>query len=253
MFKFAAFLAFVLQIVVCTNASADSTPAPEQKNVFVGKLVLEDLVPPDDRKFKLKEDLEYVDPSGIHWYARSGLVFDGASIPRSLWTIIGSPYTGTYRRAAVLHDYYCDNHYRIWQDVHRMFYDAMLTDGTGSFKAKVMYYAVYRFGPRWSIDEIVTCPKGMACAKPGDLKVSVAHPIVDDAAAVAEMQGVEETLKQKDLTLNEIEALAASKPNLTFSHSVENLSDNWVEYNNRSKSPNYVPPEKMKTDLDKLP
>ena len=54
----------------------------DQRNIFIGQLVLKDLIPPDDRKFQLVEDLEYIDPKGDHWYARSGLVFDGASIPR---------------------------------------------------------------------------------------------------------------------------------------------------------------------------
>jgi hypothetical protein len=29
---------------------------------------------------------------------------DGTSIPQMFWWVIGSPYTGDYRRAAVLHD-----------------------------------------------------------------------------------------------------------------------------------------------------
>lgn len=36
-----------------------------------------------------------------------------------------------------------------WEDVHLMFYQACRCGGVGETKAKVMYYAVYNFGPRW--------------------------------------------------------------------------------------------------------
>jgi Protein of unknown function (DUF1353) len=42
------------------------------------------------------------DPDGQKWTAPGGSVVDGASIPRALWTIVGSAYTGDYRRASVL-------------------------------------------------------------------------------------------------------------------------------------------------------
>ena len=34
---------------------------------------------------------------------------DGASIPRALWTLVGSPYRGDYRRASIVHDQACDD------------------------------------------------------------------------------------------------------------------------------------------------
>jgi len=37
-----------------------------------------------------------------------------------------------------------------------MFYDAMRCSGVGLFKAKVMFYAVYRFGPRWTLAQEAT-------------------------------------------------------------------------------------------------
>src|ERR1700674_3220752 len=89
--------------------------AQDRKDKFIGTLVLEDVDPSGGRKFRLGQDLTYVDPQGLPWYARKGLVFDGASIPQALWSIIGSPYTGLYRRAAVIHDFYCTNLYRNWE------------------------------------------------------------------------------------------------------------------------------------------
>jgi hypothetical protein len=37
----------------------------------------------------------------------------------------------------------------LWQSVHRMFYEASRLSGVGELHAKVMYLAVYHFGPRW--------------------------------------------------------------------------------------------------------
>src|SRR4051812_31635812 len=75
---------------------------------------------------------------------------DGASIPQALWSIVGSPFTGKYVQASVIHDYYCDVRVRRWQHVHRIFYEAMLVSGVSETRAKIMYAAVYFAGPRWS-------------------------------------------------------------------------------------------------------
>ncbi len=38
-----------------------------------------------------------------------------------------------------------------WKAVHRMFYNAMRCSGVNEIKAKIMYYAVYNFGPCWGL------------------------------------------------------------------------------------------------------
>lgn len=35
---------------------------------------------------------------------KAGFVYDGASIPRLFWSLIGSPFTGTHTKAAFIHD-----------------------------------------------------------------------------------------------------------------------------------------------------
>jgi hypothetical protein len=122
----------------------------QSRGEFIGTLVLEDIDETAGRNFKLREPFAYRDPDGLVWEAKAGTVIDGASIPRPLWTIVGSPYTGLYRRASVIHDYYCMTRERQWEAVHKAFYDAMITAGVGPQQAKLMYYAVYRFGPRWT-------------------------------------------------------------------------------------------------------
>jgi hypothetical protein len=99
---------------------------------------------------KLVEPFAYIDPTGERWDAPVGAVVDGASIPRFAWTAIGGPFEGSYRDASVIHDVGCVEQSRPWQAVHRMFFTAMLASGVELLKAKIMYAAVYHFGPRWS-------------------------------------------------------------------------------------------------------
>lgn len=103
----------------------------------------------DDRNMELLEDFAYIDPQGHKWLAPRGSMINGASIPRLFWNTIGSPYTGNYRNASVVHDVACEERRAAWQDVHRMFYDACRCGGVGIVQAKLMYWAVYHRGPRW--------------------------------------------------------------------------------------------------------
>ena len=83
------------------------------------------------------------------WTAPAGTVTDGATIPPVFWTAIGGPFEDRYRDAAVNHDYECCVQQNPWRDVHRMFYDAMMTRGVEPWRAKLMYFAVYHTGPSW--------------------------------------------------------------------------------------------------------
>lgn len=103
---------------------------------------------PDGRTAALLAVFAYVDGSGTRWEVPTGAIVDGASIPRPLWSLIGSPWTGKYREASVVHDHFCDTKMAEWKTVHRNFYTAMLANGVGTIQAKIMYAAVYRFGPR---------------------------------------------------------------------------------------------------------
>jgi hypothetical protein len=108
----------------------------------------------DGRKAKLLKSFRFTDASGKPWEAPAGTEIDGASIPQVFWTIIGGPYEGKYRFGSIVHDRYCVDHGgRAWRDVHRMFYNACLAGGTDPQTAKLMYAAVYHFGPRWSEEE----------------------------------------------------------------------------------------------------
>jgi hypothetical protein len=126
-----------------------STPSFAQGS-FTGRVVVEWLTGQNpERDMRLIEPFSYTDPKGKKWSVPAGAVINGASIPPSLWSVVGSPYTGSYRRASVIHDYYCGTRSETWQDVHRMFYYAMIAGGVDTIQAKVFYAAVYGGGPRW--------------------------------------------------------------------------------------------------------
>jgi hypothetical protein len=110
------------------------------------------------RDAKLLAPFAYIDADGKRWEVPAGTTVDGASIPWPLWSIIGSPWTGRYREASVVHDYYCETKKAPWKVVHRRFYTAMLANGVDEIQAKIMYAAVYRFGPRWDFEYTLTCP-----------------------------------------------------------------------------------------------
>ena len=103
----------------------------------------------DGRNMTLLRDLAYVDPQGVVWTAPAGSEVDGASIPRSLWSVMGGPFEGKYRNASVLHDVAYEQQKRPWEDCDRMFYNAMRCSGVSAAEAGTMYYALYKFGRHW--------------------------------------------------------------------------------------------------------
>ena len=103
----------------------------------------------DGRDMKLLRGLSFIDDANKYWLAKADSVINGASIPKMLWSLIGSPFVGKYRRASVLHDVHCHIKINHWQDVHMMFHEAMLADGVDHGLADLMFQAVYLFGPRW--------------------------------------------------------------------------------------------------------
>ncbi|MEO1610631.1 MAG: DUF1353 domain-containing protein, partial [Pseudomonadota bacterium] len=104
---------------------------------------------PDGRSMRLEKPVRYFGPDDVRWDAPAGLVSDGASIPPFFWSVIGGPFSGPYRSAAIVHDHYCETRERPWQEVHKAFYTASRAAGVPETQAQLMYFAVYRFGPRW--------------------------------------------------------------------------------------------------------
>lgn len=133
----------------------------------------------DGRSCKLLAPIEYRTEANIQWPVPAGAWLDGASIPQAFWSIIGGPYEGKYREPSVVHDHYCITKIRPWRDTHRMFHDAMMCRGVPSFKARIMFYAVYRFGPRWpDVAEAAQAPE------PAVADDAVARSVLEDARLI---------------------------------------------------------------------
>lgn len=104
-----------------------------------------------------KAQIDFIDAQGDTWTAPPQTLTDGASIPAIFAAMIGDRQTREYLIAAALHDAYCGvgneelETYRTrpWHEVHRMFYEALIVNGTPPQKAKLMFAAVYLGGPRW--------------------------------------------------------------------------------------------------------
>ena len=93
--------------------------------------------------------------------------FDGASIPKALWGIIGSPMTDGYQRAACLHDaLYASEHFNR-KTCDELFLEAMKSDSVGYFKRYAMYNAVRIFGgavwAKHNKDEVNAYRKYITC------------------------------------------------------------------------------------------
>src|SRR4051812_46435316 len=114
---------------------------PASNPHFEGEVEARWMVQPgEDRKMVLLKDFAFVDSGGFKWEADSGDVIDGASIPELVWShVVGTPFIGDYRRASVVHDVACDHFIKTSREAHRMFYEAMIADGTPKDKALLFY------------------------------------------------------------------------------------------------------------------
>ena len=93
-----------------------------------------------DRNMKLLRDFSYTDPEGKVWLASSGEKINGASIPRPLWSTVGSPYTDDYRNASIVHDIAVESGDRKAAD--KMFYYACLAGGCSKSQSRLLYLGV---------------------------------------------------------------------------------------------------------------
>ena len=87
-------------------------------------------------------DLAYTDKAGRIWRCPKGFVTDGASIPEELWSLIGSPFTGKYRVAAVFHDAAYATPGMVKADADMMLRDAAIELGCEVWRADAIYEGV---------------------------------------------------------------------------------------------------------------
>ncbi len=128
---------------------------------FEGEVIVSWINGGTDRDMKLAQPFTFIDASGKRWTAPAAAVINGASFPQPLWSW-HDPFIGPYRRASVVHDYYCTPPYsEPDHQVHRMFYEAALAGGTREPLAFAMWMAIEAGGPHWRDVEVrvVTGPR----------------------------------------------------------------------------------------------
>lgn len=154
------------------------------------------------RLARLLKPLSYIDAHDQRWDVPADEIVDGASIPQPVWSLIGGPWDGPYRNASIVHDRYCVTKSTTWQLTHLMFYHAMRCSNVKKFKAKVMFYAVYRFGPRWPAPgSLESVEEGTAAVVPSVPMEPHAEELVADA----------ESIFAQDPSLDEIVALVEAR------------------------------------------
>jgi hypothetical protein len=159
----------------------------------------------DGRNMVLLRELRYTDPQGVVWIAPAGAEVDGASIPRSLWSIMGGPFEGKYRNASVLHDVAYEQHNRPWQECDRMFYNAMRCSGVSAVEAKTMYYALYKFGRHWKAPRAEPVKVGGEIVARGE-EVRPAIPVNQ-----SQVDQARDWIRNSDPSLEQIEQRAGSE------------------------------------------
>lgn len=91
----------------------------------------------DNKKFKQYE-----------FNIKENYCYDGASIPRFFWRLIGSNTSAEFLIPSLVHDVLCENHSYIDNDRElssKVFRALLIASGVSKFKANIMYQAVDTF------------------------------------------------------------------------------------------------------------
>ncbi len=203
-------------VTACALAACDYLPPWLQKppgstgvtfshNSYKGVIQAEFVLSakPDDnfRDMKLLNAISYVDPRGVSWDVPAGYVTNGASVPWGLWNIVGGPYDGPYRDAAVIHDYYTEFKQRSWEDTHRMYYEASLARGVSEKRASIMYAGLLIGSDRWNVVPAVAAPAKKAQMMPDPFVLAqvpppaTSKPIASGATPTNEQQRIFDDMK----------------------------------------------------------
>ena len=104
----------------------------------------------EDDKFYLIKDFVYISVHFGDITCPETYLTDGASIPRWSQWMVGSPWSGKYPRAAVIHDWLCSSDGEILgtdkritkKESDQVFWEMMEFLGVGFIKRHMMYRAV---------------------------------------------------------------------------------------------------------------
>ena len=114
-------------------------------NKFTEELVVKKI---GDQVYELVEPLVYENEVMVV-QVNPKFDFDAISIPKVMWSLVDSPFTGKAVRAAVLHDALYASEYFDREICDKLFLEAMKSDGVSYIKRMAMYNAVRMFG--WTV------------------------------------------------------------------------------------------------------
>lgn len=101
--------------------------------------------PLDDTRDELVSDY-FVAHGGFYVYVKAGFVFDGASIPRFFWRVVGHPFQGLARPASLIHDALYSSHATTREQADSLFYGLLTRNGVTRVKAWTLYRGVRMWG-----------------------------------------------------------------------------------------------------------
>lgn len=204
----------VLGIFLITMTSVSAVHAEEEYGSFKGELITKAFE--DGRRLKLIQPFAFEDATGKLWGVPTNVIVDGASIPKVFWNITGGPFSGKYREASVIHDHYSAEKTDTWQNVHLVFYKGMRANGVNAIKAKLMYAAVYNFGPRW-IDVDSHDGKKIISGQPillDDAKERILKHISENDPSIGEIQDISNRLSEIE-SIEQLENILYEHANCT--------------------------------------
>lgn len=165
---------------------------------FHGRVIVEWV---DDSPFiasmRLVEEFSFQQANGKSWVVPAQTTVDGRFAPPLFTRLVGHPFEGGFRKAAIVYDYVSGDMTQPWSEAQRMFYEASVVEGILPIEAKVMYMLMNAAGSRWAERRSSSC---FSSCHTGDHDL-VWRPLVDDDPVVALVSWV----RQSDPSLDEID------------------------------------------------
>ena len=138
-------------LVLLATAVMLSTARGGEPGSFEGKVVVEWMDDPFVTAMRLVEEFRFRQAKGKVWTVPRGQVLDGKGIPPLFRDLIGQPFDGGFRKAAVIYDFAAHRMTEPWEDAMRMFYEASVAEGVPPADAKAMYLVLATQGSRWEV------------------------------------------------------------------------------------------------------
>lgn len=101
------------------------------------------------RRFRLVESMTFVDQRGFRWHVPRWFEVDRSHVPGFLQRWVADPFCRKMRRATAVHCFYSWHRSFHSSRVHRMYAEAMVTDGVPMRQWVPVYWGLVLFGEQW--------------------------------------------------------------------------------------------------------